>query len=160
MPSRTLAVLLTLLFSVAAPTRAAVVINEIFYHAPEDLDELQWVELHNTGDAAVDLAGWSIKELAYTFPKETQIAAGGEGGVLREGVAEGFVEFPAGEVDGLVGGVVELEPLEVVEVLGGVVEDLVDDDGAGGVGGQGGEEREDEGEEPGRRSHRRTPLTG
>jgi len=84
MPSRTLAVLLTLLFSVAAPTRAAVVINEIFYHAPEDLDELQWLELHNTGDAAVDLAGWSIKELAYTFPKETQIAAGGFVVVARD----------------------------------------------------------------------------
>ena len=33
----------------AAPARAGVVINEIFYHAPDDLDDLQFIELHNTG---------------------------------------------------------------------------------------------------------------
>ena len=30
---------------------AQVVINEILYHAPDDLDDLQYVELHNTGTA-------------------------------------------------------------------------------------------------------------
>jgi hypothetical protein len=72
MPSKTLTLLLALLLA-AAPTRAAVVINEIFYHAPEDLDDLQWIELHNTADQPIDLAGWSIKELAYTFPKGSTI---------------------------------------------------------------------------------------
>jgi spore coat protein CotH len=77
MPSKTFALFLALFLSATTPASAAVVINEIFYHAPEDLDELQWIELHNTADQPVDLAGWSIKELAYTFPKGTSIAPGG-----------------------------------------------------------------------------------
>ena len=77
MPSKTLTLFLALFLFATTPTRAAVVINEIFYHAPEDLDELQWIELHNTADQPVDLAGWSIKELAYTFPKATPIAPNG-----------------------------------------------------------------------------------
>ena len=38
----------------AAPARASVVINEILYHAPDDLDNVQFIELYNTGEAAVD----------------------------------------------------------------------------------------------------------
>lgn len=57
---------------------ADVVINEIFYHAPDDLDDLQWIELHNTADRPVDLGGWAFdKSLGYTFPKGTTIEAGG-----------------------------------------------------------------------------------
>src|SRR5438045_3464518 len=47
--------------ALAPPARADVVVNEIMYHAPNDLDDLQFVELHNTGGAAVDLSGWKIK---------------------------------------------------------------------------------------------------
>ena len=37
-------------FAVASgPVRADVVINEIFYHAPDDVDDLQFIELHNLG---------------------------------------------------------------------------------------------------------------
>src|SRR5438552_164052 len=65
-----------------APARAAnanVVINEIFYHAPDDIDDLQWIELYNPTDAPVDLAGWSLRKAigAYTFPAGTTIPAGG-----------------------------------------------------------------------------------
>src|SRR5258706_95210 len=38
--------LMTLWPSVAG---ARVVINEIFYHAPNDIDDLEYVELHNSG---------------------------------------------------------------------------------------------------------------
>jgi hypothetical protein len=56
--------------------RAAVVINEIFYHAPEDLDDLQSIELHNTDDQPVDLSGWYFgKSPGYVFPKNTSIDA-------------------------------------------------------------------------------------
>src|SRR5688500_20181880 len=52
----------------AAPSRA-VVINEIFYNAPDDLDEYQWVELHNPGDVPVDISDWSLDEgKLFTFP--------------------------------------------------------------------------------------------
>jgi spore coat protein CotH/sugar lactone lactonase YvrE len=56
----------------AAP--AAVVINEIFYHAPDGLDPVQWIELHNTADQPVNLSGWSFnKGAAYTFPEGSAI---------------------------------------------------------------------------------------
>jgi hypothetical protein len=52
------AVLLALLS--CCPGRAGVVINEVLYHAPDDLDEVQFIELHNSGDRAVDLSGWKL----------------------------------------------------------------------------------------------------
>src|SRR5438270_12664793 len=67
-----------LALTVAGPVRAGVVINEIFYHAPDDLDDLQFVELHNTGDKAVDLAGWKLaRAVRYEFPAGTSLAPGG-----------------------------------------------------------------------------------
>jgi hypothetical protein len=39
-----------------------VVINEMMYHPPNDLEELEYVELYNPGDAPVDLSGWSLPE--------------------------------------------------------------------------------------------------
>src|SRR5262245_40778317 len=63
---------------VCCPARADVVINEVFYHAPDDLDDLQFVELHNTGDKAVDLTGWKFtRGVQYTFPANTGIEANG-----------------------------------------------------------------------------------
>ncbi len=62
----------------ASLAQAGVVINEIFYNAPEDVNDLQWIELHNTGDQAVDLGGWSLNNgKLYEFPANTTIAAGG-----------------------------------------------------------------------------------
>ena len=58
--------------------RAAVVINEIFYHAPNDWDRLQWIELFNSGKEAVDVSGWSLtKAVKLKFPVGTKIDAGG-----------------------------------------------------------------------------------
>src|SRR5687768_11261183 len=57
---------------------AAVVINEIFYHAPNDLDDLQWIELFNSEHQPVDISGWSLDQgRLFTFPKDTAIAAQG-----------------------------------------------------------------------------------
>ena len=66
-----------LLFVAIVPARADVVINEIMYHAPDDLDNLQYVELFNTGDKAVDLSGWKLKGAKYEFPAGAKIEAGG-----------------------------------------------------------------------------------
>src|SRR4051794_24222889 len=61
-----------------APAAGDVVINEILYHAPDDLDNLQFIELHNPGDAAIDLAGWKLgRNIRYEFPAEKRIEAGG-----------------------------------------------------------------------------------
>ena len=76
----------------ALRSNAGVVINEILYHAPADIDDLQFVELHNPGDAAVDLSGWAFtKGVKFTFPKGAKIDAGGFVVVARN--ADRFKEF-------------------------------------------------------------------
>jgi len=74
--TRVAVLILTLTF--AGTARADVVINEIFFHAPDDLDNVQFIELHNTGAEAVDLAGWKLaKGIKFTFPAKASIEAGG-----------------------------------------------------------------------------------
>jgi hypothetical protein len=34
-----------------------VVINELLYNAPDDLDDVQWIELYNPSDQPADLGG-------------------------------------------------------------------------------------------------------
>src|SRR5688500_4901413 len=64
-----LAAALVVLAALAGPARAGVVVNEILYHAPNDRDDLQFVELHNTGDRPVDLGGWKFtRGVRYEFP--------------------------------------------------------------------------------------------
>ncbi|MEZ5325570.1 MAG: lamin tail domain-containing protein [Verrucomicrobiales bacterium] len=57
---------------------ADVVINEIHYE-PAELEELsEFIELHNTGDTAVDMAGWALRDgVTYTFPEGALIDAAG-----------------------------------------------------------------------------------
>ncbi len=53
-------------------------INEIFYNAPNDLDDLEYIELHNSGDQAVDLGGWAFtKGIQFKFSPGTRIEAKG-----------------------------------------------------------------------------------
>jgi hypothetical protein len=63
--------------ALAPAARADVVVNEIMYHAPNDLDDLQYIELHNTGDKAVDLSKWTLKGAKNEFPAGTKIEPGG-----------------------------------------------------------------------------------
>jgi hypothetical protein len=71
-----IAVLLALLPLTAA--RGDVVINEILYNAPDDRDDVQWIELHNTGARSVDLGDWTLDEgKSFTFPAGTRIEARG-----------------------------------------------------------------------------------
>jgi hypothetical protein len=72
------ALLLSALVLACGPVRAAVVLNEVMYHAPNDLDDLQYVELHNTGAEVVDLAGWKFaRGVRYAFAAGAKIEAGG-----------------------------------------------------------------------------------
>ena len=74
---RIAAVLLALAL-VCGPASAAVVLNEILYHAPDDLDNLQFIELHNPGDTAVDLSGWKLtRDIRFEFPRGAKIEANG-----------------------------------------------------------------------------------
>src|SRR6266496_593785 len=57
---------------------ARVVINEIFYHAPDDVEDLEYIEVHNSSDQPVDLGGWEFtRGIKFKFPPGTQIKAKG-----------------------------------------------------------------------------------
>ncbi len=54
-----------------------VVINEVMYHPPNDLDNLQYVELLNASSATVDISGWSFtKGITFVFPANTRLNPG------------------------------------------------------------------------------------
>jgi hypothetical protein len=56
----------------------AVVINEIHYNPEDNTSREEFIELYNTGPAAVNLSGWKFTDgIEYTFPSGTQIPAGG-----------------------------------------------------------------------------------
>ncbi len=56
---------------------AAIIINEIHYNPDVKTDPGEFVELHNNGTNAVNLAGWAFTDgLDYTFPS-TNLAPGG-----------------------------------------------------------------------------------
>jgi hypothetical protein len=58
-----------------------VVINEIMYNAPPDLDTKDWVELYNPQSLPQDVSGWVLKDNneghAFSLPAGTAIPAGG-----------------------------------------------------------------------------------
>lgn len=61
-----------------APRAPEVVINEILYHPLSGDDEEEFVELHNPGNAEIDLAGWRFVDgIDFEFPSGSRIAAGG-----------------------------------------------------------------------------------
>jgi hypothetical protein len=56
----------------------AVVINEFHYDPDNPTEHIEFIELHNTGAAPVDLSNWRIDEAVdYVFPSGALIAAGG-----------------------------------------------------------------------------------
>ncbi len=56
----------------------SVVINEIHYEQDNKTEPVEFIELYNPGDAAVDLSGASFTNgITYTFPNGTSLAAGG-----------------------------------------------------------------------------------
>ena len=54
-----------------------LVINEIFYHPPEDRRG-EFIELHNRGGETIDLSGFRFdKGIDYTFEEGVELAPGG-----------------------------------------------------------------------------------
>ena len=57
--------------------RADVVINEIMYHPSSERTTEEFIELHNTGPAPVNLEGWKLTSgVSFTFPN-VSLPAGG-----------------------------------------------------------------------------------
>jgi hypothetical protein len=80
--TRMFAVLLASLLP--ATLHGRVVINEIYYHAPNDIEELAYIELHNTDEDPVDLSGWAFtRGVKFKFPDGTEIAPGGFAVICR-----------------------------------------------------------------------------
>lgn len=67
----------------APPPTSKVIISEIMYHPVGETtaeDEHEFVELHNTGDTEMSLAGWKLhvgKTDRLTLPANAKLAAGG-----------------------------------------------------------------------------------
>ena len=71
---------------------AGVVINETFYHAPDDYDDLEWIELHNPDGQAADLSGWRIAGgVAFLFPDKSVLPPHGYLVLCKD--AKLFAEF-------------------------------------------------------------------
>ena len=69
--------LLCLWGAAAQGANTDVVINEVMYHPPNDLDTLQYIEIFNRGPQPVDLSGWALtKGIKFPFPPKTALAAG------------------------------------------------------------------------------------
>lgn len=71
-------VMLGLLFHCAWVQASTVVLNEIFYHPVEDCEPLEFIELYNPAEEAIDVSGWFLRgAVRFTFPDEASIAPGG-----------------------------------------------------------------------------------
>ena len=61
--------------------QANVVINEINYQSPDELDTGDWVELHNPNDDFVNLSGWYLQdgsdEHSFALPHGTYVMSSG-----------------------------------------------------------------------------------
>ncbi len=88
MPSRSLrfSLLLSILPLFAAPPLPAqVVINEIHYHPRSDLQEDEFIELHNPSGEAADLSGFRFTDgIDFVIPGGTVLPAGGYIVVARD----------------------------------------------------------------------------
>ncbi len=84
-----------------APT---IAINEIFYHELEIVEEIEFVELVNTGDAAVNLLGWRFTQgIDFVFASDFVLEPGAFVAVCsnRQAVVEQFgVENAVGDFSG------------------------------------------------------------
>ncbi len=62
----------------SGPLLNDVVINELMFHPISENDDHQYVELHNRGTVAVNLAGWRFTAgIDFTFPTGVTLPAGG-----------------------------------------------------------------------------------
>ncbi|MFT4641880.1 MAG: hypothetical protein ACI8T1_005224, partial [Verrucomicrobiales bacterium] len=65
-----------LLVSLTTLASAEIVINEIHYAPFPDNEEVQFIELHNSGAETIDLAGWHFSDgFEYTFPADSSLDA-------------------------------------------------------------------------------------
>ena len=92
--------LLLPLAMLSAAANAGVVINEVFYHAPDDIEDLEYIELHNSSDQPVDLSGWMFtKGIKFKFAPGTRFEGNGFLVLCRN--RDRFAEFYDAPVAGI-----------------------------------------------------------
>ena len=74
MNSLTLVRALSFFATTAIAAMADVVINEIHYDPADKTVPDEFVEVYNSGAQAVDLSGWTLSGVGFTFPANTSIA--------------------------------------------------------------------------------------
>ena len=68
----------TLNFTTTPLVPDTAVINEIHYKPADKTSLEEFIELHNPGDTALDLSGWTLSDaVTFTFPGGTALPAGG-----------------------------------------------------------------------------------
>lgn len=88
----------------AATAQAQVLITEVQPNPPSQPDNEEWLEIHNTGAAAVSVEGWAIADYSgttrgrlYTFPVGTTLLAN-EVVIVTKQAAAFATSFPGGPV--------------------------------------------------------------
>src|SRR5213596_1544202 len=115
--------LLLLLICLTTTASGRVVINEIFYNAPGDIEDLEYVELHNSADQPVELGGWAFtKGIKFKFTPGTRLEAKGFLVLCRD--RERFKQFYDAPVTGVFQGRLSNKGkrLELSDALGRVVD--------------------------------------
>lgn len=109
---------------------AEVVINEINYHPPSDLEQEEFIEIWNYGATAVDLSGWAFDDgVQFTFPAGTTLGAGEYLVVAKDPTALASLAPGARIVGPWVGGLQnDGERIRLVDSLGRVVDTVRYDD--------------------------------
>jgi hypothetical protein len=67
----------TAVFEPASQNESSVVINEINYKSPDELDAGDWIEIYNNSSQTVDLSGWLLQDIdpesRFVFPYGIQL---------------------------------------------------------------------------------------
>ena len=120
--------LLSLLAGICSAAQAGVVLSEIHYNPPEGGD-VEFVEVHNTGGAEVDLSGWAFSRgISFEFPAGTKLSADGYLAVASSKAAlhAAFPGVPESSIVGDFGGSLanEGETIELSDGAGAEVDSV------------------------------------
>ena len=121
------AVLCGLLFA-PGMARAGIIINEVVYD-DASTDNIEYVELYNTGPGSVDISGWMLTprdptsvNASATVPAATSVAAGGYYVFGNAGVLNSNQTIPAGASGFLEN---DIESVEIRDAGGNLVDALI-----------------------------------
>ncbi|MBY0539724.1 lamin tail domain-containing protein [Patescibacteria group bacterium] len=84
-------------FLLPAFAHADVVISEIMYDVPGSDSGREWIEVHNTGESAVDISGWKLFESGIShkiIPEKSAVIESGGYAVIADNVVAFRKDWP------------------------------------------------------------------